>query len=123
MYSDAMNLNREPVIIAQSAADEIRTFNHRTIDTQAFEQPADAYRTISALAQLVQGLPQAIEQTWKQLRAMEKSGSIRMDDLSGVDAAMEEARLALSEARRLIATGGGYLGQAAKPLSHMGDQW
>ncbi|WP_406122848.1 hypothetical protein OHQ89_12120 [Streptomyces canus] len=118
-----MNLNREPAAIAKAAAEEVRALNHRTLDVDAFEQPGDVYRTISALAQLVQGLPQAIEQTWKQLRAMEQAGSIRMDDLSDIDASMEEARLALSEARRLIATGGGYLNQAAKPMSHMGGQW
>lgn len=118
-----MNLNREPAAIANAAAEEIRALNHRTLDAKAFEQPADIYRTVDALTQLVRYLPQAIEQTWKQLRAMEQQGAIRMDNLSDVDVALEEARLALSEARRLVATGGGFLNDAAQTLSRMGGQW
>jgi diketogulonate reductase-like aldo/keto reductase len=117
-----MNLNREPAAIANAAAEEIRALNHRTLDAKAFEQPADVYRTIDALTQFVRYMPQAIEQTWKQLRAMEQQGAIRMDNLSDVDVAMEEARLALSEARRLVATGGGFLNDAAQTLSRMGGQ-
>lgn len=118
-----MNLNREPAVIAQAAAEEIRALNHRSLDAGVFEQPADIYRTIDALTALAHGLPQAIEQTWKQLRAMEQDGAIRMDDGTDVNAEMNRARLALSEARRLLATGGGYLREAAQPLSHMGGQW
>lgn len=118
-----MNLNREPVVIAQAAAEEIRTFNHRSLDAGAFEQPSDIYRTVNALTQLVQFMPQAIEQTWKQLRAMEQDGAIRMDNGADVTADMERVRLALSEARRLIATGSGFLNDAGQALSHMGGQW
>jgi hypothetical protein len=118
-----MNLNREPATIAQAAAEEIRALNHRSLDAGAFEQPADVYRTVEALAALAHGLPQAIEQTWKQLRAMEQDGAIRMDNGTDVSAEMEKIRLALSEARRLLATGGGFLRDASAALSHMGGQW
>jgi len=118
-----MNLNREPVAIAQAAAEEVRALNHRSLDAGAFEQPADVYRTVEALAALTHGLPQAIEQAWKQLRAMEQGEAIRMDNGTDLAAEMDRARLALSEARRLLATGGGYLREAAQPLSHMGGKW
>lgn len=118
-----MNLNREPSTIAEAAAEEVRAFNHRSLDSGAFEQPADVYRTVNALTQIVRYMPQAIEQTWKQLRAMEQDGAIRIDSGADVKAEMEKARLALSEARRLVATGGGFLDDATQTLSRMGGQW
>jgi len=118
-----MDLNREPVAIAQAAAEEIRALNHRSLDAGVFEQPADVYRTVDSLTALVRGLPQAIEQTWRQLRAMEQDGAVRMDNGTDVAAEMERVRLALSEARRRLVAGGSYLGDAGQVLSHMGGQW
>lgn len=118
-----MNPNRTPSTFANAAAEEVRALNHGTFDPHAFEEPSDVYSTVSELTRLVQYLPQAIEQTWKSLRAMEEAGAIRMDDDSDVQARVNEARLALSEARRLLATGGGYLDRATQILSHMGGQW
>jgi hypothetical protein len=118
-----MNLNREPVDIAKAAAEEIRALNHRTLDAGVFEQPADIYRTVDALTSLTRGLPQAIEQTWKQLRAMEQDGAIRMANGKDVHEETERVRLALSEARRLLATGSGFLTEAGQILCNMGGQW
>lgn len=118
-----MNLNRDAATIAAAAAEEIRSLNHRTFDVDAFDQPSDIYRTVSALTQIMQGLPQAIEQTWRQLRAMQESDAIRTDDGGDLNERIDETRLALSEARRLTATGSGLLGEAARHLSHLGGKW
>lgn len=123
MYIRSMNLNREPAAIVDSAAEELRALNHRTIDLHAFQEPADVYRVVNELTRLVQYLPQAIEQAWKTLRAMEEAGAIRMDNDTDVNAEMEKAWKQLSEARRLVATGGGFLNDATQTLSHMGGQW
>ncbi|MGV9888408.1 hypothetical protein [Streptomyces sp. NPDC003395] len=118
-----MNLNRQPSAIAGAAAEEIRALNHRTMDANAFEQPSDVYRTIGLLLALMQGVPQAIEQTWADLRAMEEADAIRMDDGTDVRERMQEAQAALNEARRLIAASSNFLADATRTLSHMGGQW
>ena len=117
-----MDLTREPVTIAQAAADEIRTFNHRTIDTQAFEQPADVYRAADALLELVQYMPKAIEQAWKRLREMERNGAIRMDNGTDVAEAMEKVRMHLNEARRDFCYSWGHFNNAVQVMSRMGGQ-
>lgn len=118
-----MNLNRDASAIANAAAEEVRALNHRTFDAQAFNEPADVYRTVSNLTQLVQGLPQAIEQTWKRLRAMEQDGAIRMDNGTDVAKAMEEARQEWNAARQSLATASDFLNRGTQVLSHMGGQW
>ena len=118
-----MNLDRDPIAIAQAAANEIRAFNQRTIDTQAFEQPADVYRATDALLELVQHMPKAIEQAWKRLREMEQDDAIRMDNSADVHEAMEKVRMHLNEARRDLGYSWGHLNNAVQTMSHMGGQW
>lgn len=117
-----MNLTREPVTIAQTAVEEIRTFNHRTIDPQAFEQPADIYRATDALLELVQHMPKALEHAWKRLREMEQAGGIRMDNETDVAEAMEKARQDLNAARHRLAESWGHLNKAAQVMSRMGGR-
>jgi hypothetical protein len=118
-----MNLNREPAAIAQAAAEEIRTLNHRTLGRHAFEEPSAIYSTVNELKQAVWGMPQAIEQIWGELKAMRDQSVIRMDN--GTDAArgVEEARQELNEARQLLAQAGAALDRATSVLSRMGGQW
>lgn len=117
-----MNLTREPITIAQAAVEEIRTFNHRTIDPQAFEQPADVYRATDALLELVQYMPKAIEQVWKRLREMEQDGAIRMDNGTDVAEAMEKVRMHLNAGRQNLAESWGHLNKAAQVMSRMGGR-
>lgn len=118
-----MNLDREASAIADAAAEEVRTFNHRTFDAEAFKEPADVYRTVNNLTRLVHGLPQAIEQTWKRLRMMEQDEVIRMDNGTDVAEEMEKVRQQLSHTRQKLAEAGSALDRATQTLSHMGGQW
>ena len=118
-----MDLNREPVTIARSAAEEIRALNHRTLGTHAFEEPSEIYSTINEVKQTVWGMPQAIEQIWGELRTMRDADSIRMDNGADVTQAAEEARQELNEARQFLAKAGIALDRATGILSHMGGQW
>ncbi|MCX5537834.1 hypothetical protein OG785_45590 [Streptomyces sp. NBC_00006] len=118
-----MDLTREPVAIARSAAEEIRALNHRTINRGAFEEPSEIYSTVGGLAQTVQGVPQAIQQIWGHLRAMRDDDVIRMDNDTDVATAAEEARQELDEARKLLAQAGRKLDRASSVLAHMGGQW
>jgi cell division septal protein FtsQ len=117
-----MNLDREASAIADAAAEEVRTLNHRTFDAEAFKEPADVYRTVNNLTLLVHGLPQANEKTWKRLRMMEQDETIRMDNGTDVQEGMEEARQQLGRARQLLAESGGALDRATQTLSHMGGR-
>jgi hypothetical protein len=118
-----MNLNREPAAIARAAAEEIRTLNHRTLGQHAFDEPSAIYSTVNELKQAVWGMPQAIEQTWRELKAMRDEGAIRMDNGTEADEGAEEARQELNEARQLLAQAGAALDRATSVLSHMGGQW
>lgn len=118
-----MNLDRAASAIADAAAEEVRTLNHRTFDAEAFKEPADVYRTVNNLTRLVHGLPQAIEQTWKRLRMMEQDEIIRMDDGGDVQEGMEKVRQQLSQARQKLAEAGQGLDRATQTLAHMGGEW
>ena len=118
-----MNLNREPSTIARAAAEEVRALNHRTLDAHVFDEPSQIYNTVNELKQAVWGMPQAIEQTWGELRTMRDADAIRMDNGSSVSEEAEKARLELNEARQLLAKAGAALDRATGVLSHMGGQW
>ena len=117
-----MNLDREPASIARSAAEEIRTLNHRTLGVHAFEEPSQIYSTINEVKQAVWGMPQAIEQIWGELRTMRDAGTIRMDNGGDVAEEAERARQELNDARQLLAQAGQALDRATQTLSHMGGQ-
>jgi len=118
-----VNLDREPAAIARSAAEEIRALNHRTLGTHAFEEPSQIYNTINEVKQAVWGMPQAIEQSWCELRTMRDAGNIRMDNDTDVAEGAEKARQELNDARQLLAQAGQALDRATQTLSHMGGQW
>lgn len=123
MYIEAMDLNREPAAIARSAAEEIRTLNHRTLGRRSFEEPSEIYSTVNELKQAVWGMPQAIEQIWGELKAMRDGDVIRMDNSTDVAEEVEQARQQLNEARQLLAQAASALDRATSVLSHMGGQW
>jgi hypothetical protein len=118
-----MNLNREPAAIARDAAEEIRALNHRTGNGRSFEEPAAIYSTVGALGQVVRGMPQAIEQIWRELKVMRDEDAIRMDNLSDPVEGAEKARQDLNDARQHLAQASTALDRATSTLSHMGGQW
>jgi hypothetical protein len=118
-----MDLTREPVTIARSAAEEIRALNHRTINRGAFEEPSEIYSTVGGLAQTVQGMPQAIQQIWGHLHAMRDDDAIRMDNDTEASLEVERVRMELDEARKHLAQAAKKLDRASSVLAHMGGQW
>ncbi|MEW2402175.1 hypothetical protein [Streptomyces sp. NPDC046862] len=125
-----MDLNRTPAQIANAAADEIRTLNHRTIDRKAFEQPGDVAATVEALTRLVQGLPQSLQQLEAGLNKLHDDQRIRLDDLPPEAVSQQEMRRrvvtvtsALQEARVTLSRLDHQLKWAVAPLSHMGGLW
>lgn len=118
-----MDLTRDPSAIANTAADEVRTLNHRTDNATAFEQPSDVSDVVNALEHLLQMLPQSLRQAINGLNRFEERQAIRMDD--GTDVAYQvervrqETQAAITHAREAHRA----LKRAASPLSHMGGPW
>lgn len=119
-----MDLDRTPAQIANSAAEEIRALNHRTLDPRAYTQPADVSDVVNALMTLVQRIPQALTQAETALRVQEERGAIRLDYGNGSQQELVSAFVAaltgLQEGRGLLERAHEQLRDAAGPLSHMG---
>lgn len=125
-----MDLNRTPSQIANSAAEEIRALNHRTLNTTAYTQPGDVSDAANAVATLLERLPQALEQLEAGLTQLQDANAIRLDtkplgDTSRQDIFNEVFTVtsALSEARRKLREAHAALRDATGPLSHMGGLW
>lgn len=69
--------------------------------------------------QLVERLPQTLEQLGTQLRQRQAEGAIRMDTRENPAAAVAETTLALDDTVQHLADVSRSLHQAASPLFHM----
>jgi hypothetical protein len=118
-----VDLNRTPARIADAAAEEIRALNHRTINEDAFDEPAHVYSAIVNLDGLLQGLPQALEQIQHALNGMEKRGEVRMDNGSDPAVSVTEACQALGRVRSHIAAAESVMQQAVNMTARMGGHF
>lgn len=66
-----VDLDRTPAQIANTAAEEIRALNHRTLglNTKAYDNAPEVSGVVTALATLVERIPQALQQAEEGLRA------------------------------------------------------
>jgi hypothetical protein len=119
-----MDLDRTPAQIANSAAEELRALNHRTLDPRAYTQPADLSDVVDALTTLVQRMPQALTQAGTALRVQEERGAIRLNYGNGSQKELVSAFVAtltsLQESSRLLGQAHKQLRDAAGRMSHMG---
>jgi len=125
-----VDLNRTPAQIATAAAEELRAFNHRTLEAKAFEQPGDVSDAADALARIVQYLPQALRQVGAGLERLHEDQRIRLDDKLPAETSQQDifdrvtaAVLALRAAREELSQVDDRLREARGPLSHMGAPW
>lgn len=125
-----MDLDRTPPQIANSAAEEIRALNHRTLDPKVFNQPGDVSATADALTTLVQRLPQTLAQLEAGLTALQDRRAIRLDDVPADQVSAKDIHdrvfSVVWELRNAVEALGRvheHLGKAAGPLSHMGGLW
>lgn len=125
-----MDLDRTPGQIADAAAEELRSLNHRTLDAKAFTQPGDVSETVDALTRVVQYLPQALRQAQAALERLHEEERIRLDDKPPAETSRKDisdrvfgVTFALRNAREQLSMAEEHLRQARGPLSHMGAPW
>ncbi|KPI31432.1 hypothetical protein OV320_2648 [Actinobacteria bacterium OV320] len=125
-----MDLSRTPAQIATAAAEELRAFNHRTLDAKAFAQPGDVSEAADALARVVQYLPRALRQLETGLERLHEEQRIRLDDKPPAETSQQDifdrvttVVLALREARVDLSRLDDRMREVKGPLSHMGAPW
>ena len=88
-----------------AATDAIRSANHATIVTAAFDDPAEVYRLLGELGLLVHRLPQLVEQLGRIIGGQLASGDLAVDEGSPfelADIAADTARGHLDQARKYL---------------------
>jgi hypothetical protein len=98
--------DKTPKVAADTAAEAIRTLNHRTLShgvSPDWEYPGDAYDVVGNLSQMAMMLPQAIDQTRalvERLHALDNIRSARGtldDDLAATFGGLDEAKKAAED--------------------------
>jgi hypothetical protein len=99
-----VDLDRTPAEIADTAAEALRTLNHRTrTEGDDWQYPGDAYSVVGNLTYLAGGLPQAISQIRALMQRLENSGNLRSDkdaigsDLHETYAGLDDAKAAAEQ--------------------------
>ncbi|MFG2359411.1 hypothetical protein [Streptomyces sp. NPDC048521] len=125
-----MDLDRTPSQIANAAADEIRTLNHRTLDPKVFTTPSEVADTLNALTRLLQTLPQSLQQLEAGLELLDENQQIRLDNKPKAETSRQDifrqvlaVRSALQQARERLGQADEAMREAARPLSRMGAPW
>jgi hypothetical protein len=106
-----------PARQARLAADAVQELNRITLD-----QPLSAPRVseiTQTLCQLIDRLPQALEQLASHLDRQAAEQRIRMDDGSDPRESADEVVQALTDARHHLIRLSGAVHRAASPLFHM----
>ncbi|MFE0207031.1 hypothetical protein [Streptomyces sp. NPDC058985] len=122
-----MDLDRTPPEIARSAAEEIRALNHVTINAKAYETAPAVSEVVSALVNLIERMPQALQQAGAGLEALHDRDQIRLAGADSTSRALAEAvanvTVSLDYARNDLESVLRELKAAAGPLDNMGGPW
>jgi hypothetical protein len=113
-----MDQNRTPITAAQDAAYNIRELNHLTLCGPALSAPQIS-SVMQALVQLVDRLPQTLEQLGQHLEKRLSEDAVRMDTGQPPAQAVAEVLARLAEAR-VLTEPANYekYGMPAGPLSN-----
>jgi len=91
-----------PTTTARAAAEAIRELNHLTLNAPSMSAP-EISSAVSALADLVDRLPQAFEQLAHHLEKQLQAGAVRMEDDRDPAAPVDQALTGLRRAAALAA--------------------
>lgn len=115
-----MDANRDPRHIARKAASEIRELNHATLIPNSLPYAGEVSATVLALIDLIDRLPQTLNQLATGLQAVEARDGIRLDHDGDVRAEVRAAVQGLEDATAALDAVRKALGDASAPLFHMG---
>lgn len=127
-----MDLTRDPHRSIRDAADNIREYNHRTIDgPEAFygehqlinHAPSAIGEAVGALYVLFERLPQAVDQTAAAVRHVEEQQAIRMANGEETDEAVSRLLRSLIDARQSMLLAQTHLRSAVQVSSNMAGHW
>ncbi|MFB8122155.1 hypothetical protein ACFVG1_13285 [Streptomyces bacillaris] len=127
-----MDLTRDPHRSIRDAADNIREYNHRTINgPEAFygehniinAAPPNIGEAIGALYVLFERLPQAVDQTAAAVRHVEEQQAIRMANGDEPDEAVSRLLRDLIDARQSMLVAQTHLRSAVQVSSNMAGHW
>ncbi|MFJ3699540.1 hypothetical protein ACIPW9_36360 [Streptomyces sp. NPDC090052] len=115
-----MDQDRGPAQHSDDAAEAVRQLNHATLSTSAYPYPGEASKTVLGFIDMLNRLPQSLDQLAAGLRALEGRGGIVMDDGSEVSEQVSIVLRSLLNAKEALSTARGALQEASTPLFHMG---
>lgn len=127
-----MDLTRDPHRSIRDAADNIREYNHRTINgPEAFygehniinAAPPNIGEAIGALYTLFERLPQAVDQTAAAVRHVEEQQAIRMANGDETEEAVSRLLRDLIDARQSMLVAQTHLRSAVQVSSNMAGHW
>lgn len=110
----------EPRQHARDAAAAIRELNHTTLSLESMPYAGEVSATVLALIELVDRLPQALDQLEAGLLSLERRGQIRLDHDADLRGEVAAAVKGLRDARTGLGGVSKALGEASAPLFHMG---
>jgi len=109
-----------PTELVRAARDHIQALNHTTMRLESMPYAGEISSTVQALIDLVDRLPQSLDQLGVGLREIEKRDGIRLDHDASVRQEVQLAMEGLEEARKALGPVSVALQKAAGPLFHMG---
>ncbi|MFJ6238852.1 hypothetical protein ACIQH0_32775 [Streptomyces griseus] len=127
-----MDLTRDPHRSIRDAADNIREYNHLTINgAEPFygehqlinHAPPNIGEAVGALYVLFERLPQAVDQTAAAVRHVEEQQAIRMANGDETDEAVSRLLRALIDARQSMLLAQTHLRSAVQVSSNMAGHW
>lgn len=95
-----MSENETPYAAARAAADAIEQLNHRTLNIPELTAP-EIRSVVRALADLVDHLPQALDQLAHHLEKQQAAGQVQMEDGRDPAAPVDQALAGLRRAATL----------------------
>ncbi|MFD4394694.1 hypothetical protein [Kitasatospora sp. NPDC058478] len=107
----------DPTVAARTARDAVEKLNHATAET-GIPAPVISATTQTVL-NLLQHLPQALEQLTWEIAARQRANEIRMDDGTDPADAVREVDEAMRATVRALQVAATRLQRAATPLFHM----
>ena len=106
--------------LAATAAQAVRELNHRTRGPDAVTGAADLYPLVTELVQLVDALPQLVNQLGRWLHAEHDADRVRSDNSTDPGPAVSQATTQLADAGNAARDLAHTLDRAQQYLAHLG---